>query len=47
MNVDFRLSAGCHTMKQLGTEYSFKNLHAHAIPDDILLNNDTIFDIKR
>ena len=31
-------------MKQLGTEYSFKNLHAHAIPDDILLNNDTIFD---
>lgn len=31
-------------MKQLGTEYCFKNLHAHAIPDDILLNNDTIFD---
>ena len=31
-------------MKQLGTEYSFKKLHAHAIPDDILLNNDTIFD---
>ena len=31
-------------MKQLGTEYSFRNLHAHAIPDDILLNNDTIFD---
>ena len=31
-------------MKQLGTEYSFKNLHAHAIPDDILLNNDTIYD---
>lgn len=31
-------------MKQLGTEYSFKNLHAHAIPDDIQLNNDTIFD---
>lgn len=31
-------------MKQLGTEYSFKRLHAHAIPDDILLNNDTIFD---
>ena len=31
-------------MKQLGTEYSFNNLHAHAIPDDILLNNDTIFD---
>ena len=31
-------------MKQLGTEYSFKNLHAHAIPDDILLNNGTIFD---
>ena len=31
-------------MKQLGTEYSFKNLHAHAIPDDILLKNDTIFD---
>ena len=31
-------------MKQLGTEYSFRNLHAHAIPDDILLNNDTIYD---
>ena len=31
-------------MKQLGTEYSFNNLHAHAIPDDIQLNNDTIFD---
>ena len=31
-------------MKQLGTEYSFRNLHAHAIPDDIQLNNDTIFD---
>ena len=31
-------------MKQLGTDYSFKNLKAHAIPDDILLLGDTIYD---
>ena len=31
-------------MKQLGTEYHFANLKAHAVPDDILLNNDTIYD---
>lgn len=31
-------------MKQLGTEYHFKNLRAHAIPDDILLQGDTIYD---
>lgn len=31
-------------MKQLGTDYSFRKLHAHAIPDDILLSNDTIYD---
>lgn len=29
-------------MKQLGTDYSFKNLRAHAIPDDIQLLGDTI-----
>lgn len=31
-------------MKQLGTEYTFKHLRAHAIPDDILIDNDTIYD---
>jgi len=31
-------------MKQLGTEYHFDKLRAHAIPDDILLENDTIYD---
>ena len=31
-------------MKQLGTDYSFKNLRAHAIPDDIQLLGDTIYD---
>ena len=31
-------------MKQLNTEYHFDNLKAHAIPDDILLSNDTIYD---
>ena len=31
-------------LKQLGTEYHFNNLKAHAIPDDILLNADTIYD---
>ena len=34
-------------MKQLGTEYSFDRLHAHAIPDDIQLNGDTIYDRHR
>ena len=33
-------------MKQLGTDYSFKNLRAHAIPDDIQLLGDTIYDRK-
>ena len=31
-------------LKQLNTEYTFENLKAHAIPDDILLENDTIYD---
>ena len=34
-------------MKQLGTEYSFSKLHAHAIPDDIQLQGDTIYDRDR
>ena len=33
-------------MKQLGTEYTFKHLRAHAIPDDIILNADTIYDSR-
>ena len=40
---DIHVSGKMH-MKQLGTEYHFKNLRAHAIPDDILLIGDTIFD---
>ena len=31
-------------MTQLNTEYHFEKLKAHAIPDDILLRNDTIYD---
>ena len=31
-------------MRQLGTEYHFDNLRAHAIPDDIMLEGDTIYD---
>ena len=31
-------------LKQLNTDYSFSHLRAHAIPDDILLQNDTIYD---
>ncbi len=31
-------------LKQLNTEYSFEGLRAHAIPDDILIQNDTIYD---
>lgn len=31
-------------MKQLGTEYHFDKIRAHAVPDDILLENDTIYD---
>lgn len=31
-------------MTQLNTDYHFENLKAHAIPDDILLKNDTIYD---
>ncbi len=38
------LANGKMHMKQLGTDYSFKNLRAHAIPDDILLLRDTIYD---
>ena len=34
-------------MRQLGTDYTFDNLRAHAIPDDILLENDTIYDRNR
>lgn len=35
---------GTMHMKQLGTDYHFSNLRAHAIPDDILLQGDTIYD---
>ena len=31
-------------LKQLNTEYTFDHLRAHAIPDDILLQGDTIYD---
>ena len=31
-------------LKQLNTEYTFDQLRAHAIPDDILLQGDTIYD---
>ncbi len=31
-------------MKQLNTDYTFKNLRAHAVPDDIQIVNDTIYD---
>ena len=34
-------------LKQLNTDYTFENLHAHAIPDDILLEGDTIYDRDR
>ncbi len=34
-------------MKQLGTDYTFDHLRAHAIPDDILLLGDTIYDRNR
>ena len=34
-------------MKQLNTDYTFENLRAHAIPDDILLQNDTLYDRNR
>ena len=34
-------------MKQLGTTYTFDRLHAHAIPDDIRLDGDTIYDRHR
>lgn len=40
---DVEVSGKMH-MKQLGTEYHFDRLKAHAIPDDILLENDTILD---
>lgn len=40
---DVEVSGKMH-MKQLGTEYHFDRLRAHAIPDDILLMNDTIYD---
>lgn len=38
------VTSGKMHMKQLDTEYHFENVRAHAIPDDILLENDTIFD---
>ena len=31
-------------MKQLGTTYAFRNLRAHAVPDDILILGDSIYD---
>ncbi len=31
-------------MKQLGTTYTFRNIRAHAIPDDIQLLGDSIYD---
>ncbi len=31
-------------MKQLGTTYSFRNLRAHAVPDDIQILGDSIYD---
>ena len=34
-------------LKQLNTEYTFDHLRAHAIPDDILLQGDTIYDRNR
>ena len=34
-------------MKQLGTYYTFERLRAHAIPDDIQLLGDTIYDHNR
>lgn len=40
---DVKVSGKMH-MKQLGTEYHFDNVRAHAIPDDILLENDTLYD---
>jgi len=40
---DIEVSGKIH-MKQLGTDYHFDCLKAHAIPDDILLENDTIYD---
>ena len=40
---DVNVSGKVH-MVQLGTEYHFENAHAHAIPDDIQLENDTLYD---
>ena len=40
---DIEVSGDMH-MRQLGTEYHFNHLKAHAIPDDILLEQDTIYD---
>ena len=34
-------------MKQLNTDYEFDQLHAHAIPDDILIEGDTLYDRDR
>lgn len=34
-------------MKQLGTDYTFDHIRAHAIPDDIQLLGDTIYDRNR
>lgn len=34
-------------LKQLNTEYTFDHLRAHAIPDDIRIDGDTIYDRNR
>ncbi len=34
-------------MRQLGTDYTFDHLRAHAVPDDIQLLGDTIYDRER
>ncbi len=34
-------------MKQLGTDYTFDHVRAHAVPDDIQLLGDTIYDRNR
>ncbi len=34
-------------MKQLGTDYTFDHVRAHAVPDDIQLLGDTIYDSNR
>ena len=31
-------------MRQLGTDYTFEHVRGHAVPDDILLENDTLYD---